>query len=340
VTRALAAAALVALTATAALAQPPRPATESVTVTGTKDRKAIEGFVQSLAIPTRAAGKLARWQQGICPVVQGLKPAFVSFITRHLKDIAAQVGAPVNDSASCEHNIAVIFTSAPQTLADNIKKKQPFMLGYYDNQEQRDKLAAVTHPIQAWYRTATEDLRGQMTMDTGRTAGQGMVLTVPCADMYPGMGVGGQCNIQFTEAHAAATLGTRLADGMRAGLYSVVIVADPAKLGDYEIGALADYIAMLALAQITLPDGCQQLPSVLNMLAANYAQKTSTLTDNDIAFLKGLYKMGPDRTARCKRAKSPIRCSNRWKANRRPRRKNFTRHARKAVCPHAHLMPA
>ena len=293
-TRALAAAALVALTATAALAQPSKPATESVTVTGTKDRQAIEGFVQSLAVPTRAAGKLARWQQGICPIVQGLKPAFVSFIAQHLKDIAAQVGAPVNDSTSCEHNIAIIFTSAPQTLADNIKKKQPFMLGYYDNQEQRDKLATVTHPIQAWYRTATEDAYGQVTMDTGKTAGQGMVLTVPCADLYPGMAASGLCSFQFTEAHAASVTGTRLTDGMRGALYNVVIVADPAKLGDYEMGALADYIAMLALAEITLPDGCQQLPSVLNMLAAGCAQKTNALTDNDRAYLKGLYRTGAD----------------------------------------------
>jgi hypothetical protein len=177
-------------------------------------------------------------------------------------------------------------------------------------------------------------------MDTGKTEGQGLVLTVPCSDLYPGMGVGGMCSMNFSDAHGASVTGSRLGDGLRSGLYNVVIVADPTKLGDYEMGALADYIVMPALAQIALPDGCQQLPSVLNMLAANCAQKTSTLTDNDIAFLKGLYKMGPDRTARCKRAKSPIRCSNRWKANRRPRRKSFTRHARKAVCPHAHLMPA
>jgi hypothetical protein len=191
VTRALVAVVLVALTATAAPAQEHKPATESVTVTGTRDRQAIDGFVQSLATPTRAADKLARWQQGICPVALGLKPAFLNFITQHLKDIAAQVGAPVNSSASCEKNIAIVFTTAPQALADNIKKKQPFMLGYYDSQEQLDKLATVSHPIQAWYRTATQDAHGQVTMDTGKTEGQGLVLTVPCSDLYPGMGVGG-----------------------------------------------------------------------------------------------------------------------------------------------------
>jgi hypothetical protein len=173
-----------------------------------------------------------------------------------------------------------------------MRKKQPFMLGYYKNQEQLDKLAAVTHPIQAWYRTATQDAHGQVTMDTAKTAGQGMVLTVPCATLYPeGAGL---CSFPLTEAHAASVYGTRLTDGLRGELHNVVIVADPTRLGDYEIGALADYIAMLALAEITLPDGCQQLPSVLNMLAAGCAQKTDALTDNDRAYLKGLYSIGSD----------------------------------------------
>jgi hypothetical protein len=266
----------------------PKPSTESVTVTGTKDRQAIESFVQSLAVPTRAAEKLARWQQGICPVAVGLKPAFLNFITQHLKDIAAQVGAPVNSSPSCEHNIAIVFTTAPQALADNARKKKPALLGYHENQEQLDKLATVSHPIQAWYMTATQDAHGQTTPDSGKTTGEGLVL------MFQDPVSGAQYSITYPSAHAAATNDSHLGDGLRSTLFNIVIVADPTKLGDYQIGALADYIAMLALAQITLPDGCQQLPSVLNMLAAGCAQKTDALTDNDIAYLKGLYKMGPD----------------------------------------------
>jgi hypothetical protein len=48
---------LILLLATPLAAQPAAPPVENVTVTGARTRQAIEGFVQSLATPTRAAGK-------------------------------------------------------------------------------------------------------------------------------------------------------------------------------------------------------------------------------------------------------------------------------------------
>jgi hypothetical protein len=37
------------------------------------------------------------------------------------------------------------------------------------------------------------------------------------------------------------------------------------------------------------------LPSITNLLADKCATKSAALTENDIAFLRGLYKMSPDR---------------------------------------------
>ena len=46
-------------------ATPPAPATENVTVTGLKDTEAaVSKFVGAMTVPTRAAGKLARWKEG------------------------------------------------------------------------------------------------------------------------------------------------------------------------------------------------------------------------------------------------------------------------------------
>jgi len=52
----------------------------------------------------------------------------------------------------------------------------------------------------------------------------------------------------------------------------------------------------LALTQLSSLDTCQQLPSIVNMLATGCDKKASALTDNDLAYLRGLYKMGPGRT--------------------------------------------
>ena len=54
---------------------PPAPATENVTVTGLKGTEAAIGkFVEATSVATRAAGKLARWKNGVCPLVLGVPP--------------------------------------------------------------------------------------------------------------------------------------------------------------------------------------------------------------------------------------------------------------------------
>jgi hypothetical protein len=280
-------------------AQPAAKPVENITVTGARTRQAIEGFVQSLATPTRATGKAARWEDGVCPVLVGLKHQFATFITLRVKDVAAQVGAPVNTKAGCIPNIAIVFTTRPQGLLDSMKKKQPGLLGYYDTLAQRDQLATVTHPIQAWYTTATRDLRGAIQVDSGRTLGQGLEIYLPCPEQ--GGGGSGMCILHLSNSRAAAVTGTRLGDGTRSELYDVVIVANPDRLVEYEMGPLADYIAMLALAQIGSPDACQPLASILNLLVANCANPPNALTDNDLGYLTALYKMSPDRTVQVQR---------------------------------------
>lgn len=270
-----------------AAAQPAAPPVENVTVTGTKSREAISAFVQSLATPTRMTGKIARWAQGVCPVAVGLKPVFTKFITDRLKAVAASAGAPVNGSADCKPNIEIVFTTTPQALLDNIRKTQPELLGYFDKNSQRDALATVTRPIQAWYTSATQDVRGHVEVDNAK--GGGLEITIPDADQ-PGRFE----TIVMPHGHAGTVTGSRLGDGMRSVFYHVIIVANPDKLVEYEIGSLADYIALLALAQPDSLDACQTLPSIVNLLAKGCERVSNDLTANDLAYLRGLYKMSPD----------------------------------------------
>jgi hypothetical protein len=73
----------------------------------------------------------------------------------------------------------------------------------------------------------------------------------------------------------------------------VVIVVEPAKLLEHEIGTLADYIALLALSQIQPPDNCQELPTILNLLVAGCSAPPRALTGVDFAYLRALYKVTP-----------------------------------------------
>jgi len=275
-----------------AVAQPLTAPTEHVTVTGTRSREVIGGFVQSFVAPTRMTGKIARWEEGICPTAVGLKPAFLKFVIRRLKDVAVQAGAPVSSNTSCKANIEIVFTTNPQALLNGIAKEHGRYLGYADNGDQQKKLATVTHPIQSWYTTATQDLHGKVVMDSGKEVGPGMEVWLPC-DRVPGI-----CLVNLPNAHAEAVTGSRIGDGLRSNLYHVIIAANPDKLADYEIGPLADYVAMLALTQLNALDTCQPLPSIVNLLAAGCDRPVGALTENDLAYLRGLYKMGSDRNLR------------------------------------------
>ena len=203
----------------------------------------VRRFVETFTAPTRITGKIARWEVGVCPVTVGLKPDFAKYISQRVRDVAAQVGAPVDADAACKPNIEIVFTTKPQALADKVRKDHPGYLGYHDNAEQLAELATITRPIQAWYTNATMDLRGKMEIDSAKPA-MGLEIWLPCP-RTPGV-----CRMDLPYAAASAVTGSRaLGDGLRSTFHHVIIVADPTKLLDHEIGTLADYIAMLALTQ-------------------------------------------------------------------------------------------
>ena len=271
------------LAAPAALAQTqagaPAASTESVTVTALRERQ-MQAFVESRAAPSLRLGKLERWERGVCPVAAGLKPVLLEFIVQRVKDIAAKVGAPVNDSANCRYNVQIVFSSAPQKVLDYIRKDREGYLGYHETGAQADALARLTHPIQAWYTTATIDLRGNVHPDAPRKDAP-QCLDVP------------ECRIML-DAEQYAVTGTRLGDGLRSGLINVIVIADRDKLVNHEIGALADTIAFLVLAQPKSLDDCQALPSILNLLAPGCTATAREISAVDLAYLRGLYHMRAD----------------------------------------------
>ena len=272
------AAPVLALSLTPALAQVARPS-ESVTVTGTKSWEVLQDFVTSLTAPARITGKMVRWNVGICPLVIGLRRQAVAFIEARVREIAARVGAPVDTKAGCKPNIEIAFTTTPQELANWLREKHPAYLGYYGSNSQADRLAAVTHPIQAWYATATRDNNGTVQMDEKNVGGGGVTV----AGSY------------FPDAKSYAVTGSRLGDGLSSGFHHVIVAIEPNKMARYEIGTLTDYIAMLALTQLKSLDTCQPLPSIVNLLAQGCGNSPSTLTGNDEAYLKGLYRMNADK---------------------------------------------
>jgi len=238
---------------------------------------AIGDFVDSHSSIARL-GKIARWEGGVCPAVTGLPANFVKFITKRVRDVAAAAGAPVDPNETCKGNIDIVFTTKPQALLDGIRAKEPVMLGYYSSSEQADRMAKVSYVIQAWHATQTADLRGNVLIDSRYAENSGSAMG----------------------SRAKSSTGSRLGDGMHSSYYRAVVVANPDRLADYEIGTLADHIAFVALAQPDAPDACTALPSILDMTNAACRKEAPVkgLTPADTGYLRGLYQIDPGASLR------------------------------------------
>jgi hypothetical protein len=251
------------LTPCLALADPAPPAPPS--------REAISSFVDASVTPTHMTGKVARWEEPICPIMTGQAPSVAAFVTERVAAVAATVGAPVNSNKSCTANIEIIFTTAPQALLDNVREHAADYIGYASSTSVLVKMATVTHPVQAWYATGIRDLHGRYTIDSGRDRGDS------------------------SAANLGSVTGNHLADGQRSAIHHALIVVDTAKLPEQDMVPLSDYIAVLALAQIGSLDDCRPLPSITNMLVPACERKAANITAYDLAYLNGLYGMDANR---------------------------------------------
>jgi hypothetical protein len=265
--------------------------TERIIVTAPKlvPDEVVRDFIKSYAAPSPLIGKIARWREAICPAAVGLPPEYNKLVTQRVRQVAAMVGAPVNEKDTCKVNIDVVFTPKPQALLDDIRTKHPMLLGYHDV-AQAEHLATVNHPIQAWYTTQTADQSGAPVIDDPNS-NRGVDMFVSPNPLYPhGL------MVSLPNAREEHVNLTHLGDGLRSEFFHVIVVIDLNKIAGYQIGALADYTAMLALSQTQSFDTCQELQSITNLMSSGCAtdRKVNTITDSDIAYLRALYKMNPE----------------------------------------------
>jgi hypothetical protein len=254
----------------------PSPPIENVIVTQPvlRTEKALDNFIIAHAARSPFLDKMGRWKTGICPFTVGLPDKFALYISQRIIRMAMATGAPLDKGETCRPNVVVLATSEPQKVLDFIAAKRPALLGFH-HRGQRRRLATMTLPIQAWYATATEDAWGLISAD------------LPSWDL--GYGV----MSTMTQARTFHVSGSRVSDGLKTEFTTAVIIVDTNKIAGQEIGPVADYVAMLALSQGQVYDTCQDVPTITNLMAPDCAadMKPAAITDVDMTYLRGLYKM-------------------------------------------------
>jgi hypothetical protein len=283
------------LASAAALAQPaPAPAAKDapattvapVTVTAAAPPKAVEkqsrSFVQSYAAaPNPEIDQIGRWHGPVCVQAEGVAAEQAAMLKARIESVAQAVGLPAA-RPGCKANVEIVFSDKPQAVMDVVAKRLEPLLGYYHRHD-HDRLKTVTRPVQAWYVTATRG-EGPNPGVLFSSYGQYVQLDAEVID-DPDNQAPDSCgdNPHFTAC-------------LQSQFRNVFMVADGKALQGKDLGLVADYMVMLALSQPRSLDGCNALPSVIDVLAKSACpgrDPPDGLTPADAAYLTALYASDP-----------------------------------------------
>ncbi|MFZ5669731.1 MAG: hypothetical protein ACOY4K_09560 [Pseudomonadota bacterium] len=238
-------------------------AVEALVVTAPPDPgvDAIKAFVGEVSAPT-PSGRYARWDRTICPGVIGMKPDFARRLNDRIAAAALAVGLQVGEPG-CKSNMIVVATSDSQALAAEVVKDNTTAFGKWDDGATRGRKALkdfveTPRPVRWWH------VSRPMLAD-GSTYQQG-------------------------ESVRVRQLG-RVRATTRETFDHVVIIVDVSRIGVIRFDALADYVAMVGLAQIEPdadPEGVSTILNLFNDRAAGRPPADS-LTAWDLAYLRALY---------------------------------------------------
>jgi hypothetical protein len=236
---------------------------------------AVPDFVRVHAEPAVLTGQLSRWRIGICPpVTVGLSQRFNDFISARILAVAASVGAPVQAREKCSRrNVYIVFTTEPTKALDALVKQDPRLLGFHYQAQTKD-LETISRPIQGWYVTSSRGIKGDESIDEAEPL-------LPLETRLLDQG-----------KHPAGLPGSRLTSYVSSAIVNVIIVADANKIIGRAIGAVADYLAVLALTQAFRSEQCGTLPSITDLMLpdCSASEKLMGVTAGDLAFLRALYQ--------------------------------------------------
>jgi len=252
-----------------------KPSLDQITVLGQKERALVEhqvsSFVSAISVaPFRES--LARWRTPICPLVAGLPRDHGEFVLTRISQVATEAGVPLAPER-CRGNFYVIVTADPDALLKAWIKRDISLFGDAGGVKIRSFLKA-TSPVRVWYNA---------DLDTA----EGLPLSGNTTSMVPsGHTTGSPIDGVPNNAHA---LGFRLSHDEVRELSSVIVLIDSRRARGVSFGQLADYVALIGLAELRVDADVGEAPTLLRLFSAPEKALLPGLSSWDQSFLKALY---------------------------------------------------
>jgi hypothetical protein len=235
-------------------------------------RAYVRSFVDHVAALPPGQG-YARWYRRVCIGVHNLEATAAQYIADRVSQLAAEVGLDAGEPG-CRPDVMIIFTVDGRQTAEFIAEERPRMLrpggglaGMNLTLEQLDDFAESDRAVRWWH----------VSMPVGAHNGD-RATTMARDDSAPAVRVQGA---------------SRIHNGIRDDMSYVIIIVDAAKLLGTTWQQLADYLAMVSLAQIDPSADLSAFDSILNLFSNPLAY--SGLTDWDRSYVRALYTFDQER---------------------------------------------
>lgn len=250
---------------------------DDVIVTGEQVQRTARAYVAAIgASPDER--EPAAWRARICVGVGGMSPEPARILADRVSDWGHSLGLAIA-SPGCTPNIMIVAAEDGDATARKLVAARPrqFRTGAPGSDRGGAALQAFQdsdRPIRWWHVSLP------VNENTGMLAGRmpGHWINLPPVISRPSdLGLAGM-----------TVLPSRLSDDqIRDDLQQVVIVLEAAALEDASFDQIADYVSMVALAQVD-PNASPDVPSILHLFSADRAGEP-TLSRWDQAFLRALY---------------------------------------------------
>jgi TPR repeat protein len=256
---------------------------QTVTIQGARSarelKQQVHRFVTSEVFQLQDES-LVRWNTPICPAVQGLPAAFNAFLQARIAQIALSARAPVAGK-NCAANYHVYATSSPDVLLKKLWAANPQM---YDTQHGlggAESFVRSRRPVRVWYNTKLQcsgahSASASMEMK-GATGAMGMSSAQAPASA-----------VDTTSSSFCSGEDTRLSYSGVNSISSVYIVVDVSRMRDITTIQLADYVAMIGLADVRPGADPGTVPTILRLFQDS-RRPPRGLSEWDQALLFSLY---------------------------------------------------
>jgi hypothetical protein len=249
---------------------------EGIDVVGQRLRDATRTFVEEVAAPP-SGRNLATWPDRVCVGVLNLRGQPAQALIERVSAVAASVGLGVGEEG-CRPNVIIHFTEDANAAARSFARdnRRGFRVGLSGSDRGETAFSTFQNsrrPVRWWHVSVP------VNADTGISQSRLPGMPPPDTPDNP-------TRPSDFGPMAAVIQPSRIQDPLRDSLSRVMIIVDVDEIQDVTFVQLADYISMIALAQIDPGADTSAADTILNIFDGAGPE---ALTPWDHAYLEALY---------------------------------------------------